>query len=136
VPNAVVYHKRVEGANRVSGTVRNRWYIIIETYALKTLVLLAPALLIYEAALLTFLCLKGQQRHYLRSRGEVCRRVPHLLRKRAGVQKSRRISDRDLLVGGPIYIRANLVEKTYLRLSMSLLNGMFEGYWRLVKNFI
>jgi GT2 family glycosyltransferase len=136
VPTAVVYHKRVEGANRISGTVRNRWYIIIETYALKTLVLLAPALLIYEAALLTFLCLKGQHRQYLLSMGEVCRKVPHLLKKRSGLQKSRQISDRDLLVGGPIYIRENLVEKAYLRISMIVLNGMFEGYWRLVRNFI
>jgi GT2 family glycosyltransferase len=136
VPNAVVYHKRVEGANRVSGTVRNRWYIIIETYALKTLFLLTPALLLYEVALFLFLCLKGQQRQYLRSMRDVLASFPHLIRKRAALQKSRTISDRDLLVGGPIYIRANLVEKTYLRLSMSVLNGMFEGYWRLVKNFI
>jgi GT2 family glycosyltransferase len=136
VPNAVVYHKRVEGANRVSGTVRNRWYIITETYSLKTLVLLAPALLLYEAALFSFLCLKGQRRQYLRSMREVCRRIPHLLKKRSGLQKSRQISDRDLLVGGPIYIRENLVEKAYLRISMVVLNGIFEGYWRLVKNFI
>jgi GT2 family glycosyltransferase len=136
VPTAVVYHKRVEGANRISGTVRNRWYIIIETYASKTLVLLAPALLLYEAALLTFLCLKGQHRQYLRSMREVCRSVPQLLKKRSGVQKSRRVSDKDLLVGGPIYIRGNLVEKSYLRISMVVLNGVFEGYWRLVKNFI
>jgi len=136
VPNAVVYHKRVEGAKRVSGTVRNRWYIIIETYALKTLFLLTPALLLYEVALFSFLCLKGERRQYFRSMQDVIASIPRLLQKRATLQQSRTISDRELLVGGPIYIRANLVEKRYLRLSMSLLNGMFEGYWRLVKNFI
>jgi GT2 family glycosyltransferase len=136
VPTAVVYHKRVEGANRVSGTVRNRWYIIIETYALKTLVLLAPALVLYEAALLIFLCLKGHRGQYLGSMREVFRKLPQLLKKRSELQRSRRIPDKELLVGGPIYIRANLLEKSYLRFSMTVLNGMFEGYWRLVKHFV
>jgi GT2 family glycosyltransferase len=136
VPTAVVYHKRIEGANRVSGTVRNRWYIIIETYALKTLVLLAPALVLYEAALVIFLCLKGHRRQYLGSMRDVFRNLPQLLKKRSELQRSRRIPDKEVLVGGPIYIRANLVEKSYLRFSMTVLNGVFEGYWRLVKNFI
>jgi GT2 family glycosyltransferase len=136
VPDAIVYHKRVEGANRIRGTVRNRWYIIAQTYSLKTLVLLMPVLILYEASLFMFLCLKGNGRSYLRAMRDVVRSVPRLIRKRWALQRSRTISDRELLVGGPIYIRDSLVERPYFRLGMNMLNHVFDGYWRLVKNFI
>jgi len=136
VPDAVVYHKRVEGANRIAGTIRNRWYIIGEMYSLKTLCLLAPALILYEASLLAFVCLIGQHRGYLRAMRDVVRHVPRLVRKRRALQRSRMIADRELLVSGPLYIRGNLIDKPHLMFGMKLLNRVFAAYWSIVHNFI
>jgi GT2 family glycosyltransferase len=136
IPRAVVYHKRDAGADRIYGSIRNRWFLIIETYALRTLVILGPALLLYELMLLAFLCVRGQANQYLRALQDTLRSLRALRAKRARVQKMRARPDADLLVGGPIYIRDSFVPKAYLKLGMALLNGVFEGYWRLCRRFI
>jgi GT2 family glycosyltransferase len=136
IPNALVYHKRDTGSDRFYSMIHNRWYLIIETYAFRTIVLLAPALLLYEIALFAFVCLKGRSKDYLLAIRNTVSNFPKILHKRARLQEQRQRSDRDLLSGGPIYIRADLVQKRYLTVGMALLNGIFEGYWRLVKRFI
>jgi len=136
IPTAVVYHKRELGADRIYGGIRNRWYLIIETYALRTLVLLAPALLLYEIALFSFLCLKRQWKEYLHAMWDTVRNLPRLVSKRSKIQKLRAMPDRDLLVAGSIYARQTLVNKKYLKQTMGLLNLIFEGYWKLVRRFI
>jgi GT2 family glycosyltransferase len=136
VPDAVVYHQRVEGANRIAGTIRNRWYIITQTYSLRSLILLAPAFLLYEASLFTFLLLSGMVWLYLRAMRDVVTNVPRLLQKRRALQRLRTISDREILVGGPIYIRENFIAAPHLRLGMNVLNRVAAGYWRLVRNLL
>jgi GT2 family glycosyltransferase len=136
VPRAVVYHKRDAGADRIYGSIRNRWFLIIEAYALRTILILGPALLLYEVVLFAFLCLRGQAIEYLRGMRDTLHHFHSLRIKRSKVQRLRAKLDGDLLVGGPIYIRGSFVQKPYLRLGMGLLNRLFEGYWMLCRRFI
>jgi GT2 family glycosyltransferase len=136
VPHALVYHKRDAGADRIYGSIRNRWFLIIETYALRTIIILGPALLCYELVLFAFLCVRGQAKEYLRALQDTLRSLRALRAKRARVQGLRARRDADLLVGGPIYIRESFVQKAYLKHGMALLNSVFEGYWRLCRRFV
>src|SRR5215510_13965365 len=136
IPRAMVYHKRDAGADRIYGSIRNRWALIVETYALRTIIILGPALLVYELVLFCFLCLKGQAPEYLRALRDTLRNLPALRAKRSKVQRLRARLDADLLVSGPIYIRESFVQKAYLKLSMGVLNRVFEGYWKLCRRFI
>jgi GT2 family glycosyltransferase len=136
VPRAIVYHKRHTGADRIYGSIRNRWCLIIETYALKTIVLLAPALLLYELALFGFLCLKGQWRAYLHAMWDIVQHLPHLVSHRGHLQKLRATLDKELLVCGPIYIRQHFVDNRLARLGMRVLNSIFTGYWQLAHRFL
>jgi GT2 family glycosyltransferase len=136
VPNALVYHKRVAGDNRIYALVHNRWALIIETYGFKTIILLTPAMLLYEIANFSFLLVKGQSKEYLRAVRDIIYKFPQLISKRSKFQKLRLRSDRDLLVSGPIYIRKNFLNKRLFVYGMGLLNQIFDGYWKLVSRFI
>jgi GT2 family glycosyltransferase len=136
VPEAVVYHKRHIGADRIYGSIHNRWYLIFETYALKTLVLLAPALLLYEISLLALLSIRGQSRHYIRAFRDLLTNFPHLITKRSSIQRLRVKSDRELLVGGPIYVREEYLGRGFFNLCMGVLNNLFEGYWKIVHRLL
>jgi GT2 family glycosyltransferase len=136
VPKALVYHKREAGSDRIYGGVRNRWSLIIETYAVRSLLVLAPVLVLYEIALFSFLCLKGRWREYLGAMTDVVASLPRLLTNRSRVQNLRASADRDLLMGGPIYIRGSLVARKSLQLGMNLLNQVFEGYWKVARKLI
>jgi GT2 family glycosyltransferase len=136
VPRAIVFHKREVEAGRVRAIVRNRWYLLVECYALRSLILLAPVLIFYEVFLIVFLCLRGQLREYLNCVPDLIRTFPRLLRKRASVQRMRVVPDRLLLSGGPIYVSESIVTNTCTRLALVLMNHLFEGYWRVVRRFI
>jgi GT2 family glycosyltransferase len=136
VPQAVVYHKRAAGADRIYGSMRSRWPLIIETYAARTIVVLGPALLLYETILFAFLCLKGRGKEHVRAMAATIRNFPRLVSKRSKLQRLRVRPDADLLIGGRIYIRESFVNKPYLKFGLDVLNRIFAGYWRLCRRFI
>jgi GT2 family glycosyltransferase len=136
VPQAVVYHKRKIGANRFYGQIHNRWCLIIETYAVKTILLFLPALVLYEITIFFFMAFKGKLKVYLLAIRDVVRILPHLLSKRTVIQDLRQRSDGELLTSGPIFIRKSLLNKKYLAFGMHVLNKLFDGYWYLLKRFI
>ncbi len=71
---------------------RNRWACLIRDYPTSLLVLLAPALLATELALIPASLAGGWGRQKLRADLDVLRRLPPLLRERRAIQARRRIS--------------------------------------------
>jgi len=67
---------------------------------------------------------------------DVLDNLPCLKAKRMRLQSLRAVPDRELLVSGPIYIRGSFLNKKYLKLGFDLINRIFEGYWKLVKEFL
>ncbi|GAI52236.1 unnamed protein product, partial [marine sediment metagenome] len=59
-----------------------------------------------------------------------------LMKKRRKVQALKKVSDGEVLCAGDFYIREDLMEKRYLKLGKSILNRIFNWYWKAVKNFI
>jgi GT2 family glycosyltransferase len=136
VPRAVVFHKRKQEAGRVRAIVRNRWYMLVECYGVRSLILLAPLLILYEVLLVVYLCLRGEGREYVNCLRDFIRSFPRLLQKRALTQRTRVVPDRVLLSGGPIYVSDSIVTSASSKLALAFMNGVFDAYWQTVRRFI
>lgn len=137
VPRAVVYHKvKKRGLTKAFYQIRNRWFLILRTYSLKTILLILPSLLLYEISVLTFLAWKGTLSEYVRANLAVLKDFKRLMNKRRRVQALKKLSDGEVLEAGDFYIRGDLIKKKFLRLAKNLLNCTLNSYWRVVRNFI
>lgn len=147
VPDALVLHgegtenlsiRQLGGYSRlrVLCTIRNRWLLILKHYSARTLLLLAPMLLVYEVAQLAVALRKGWGGVWLEAAGWTLRRLPGILAKRRLVQRQRRLPDREILRGGALPLRPELATSRGERLARHLLDRLAIGYWRLVERVI
>lgn len=92
-PAAVVDHDYEFGAreHKWRWLERNRWAFLIRVYPTPLLVLLAPALLATELALIPASIAAGWGRQKLAANGEALRRLPRLLRERRRIQATRTV---------------------------------------------
>ena len=136
VPRAVVYHpQKVDGFRTVS-QVRNRWYFLLHMYASKTLMLILPALLVYELFLVFFLIMKKNFKEYIISIQNFAANLNRIMKQRKKIQTMRVIPDRDLMGVGDIFVSEHVLDRKYLRLGVLLLNRFFSYYWMLVRRFL
>ncbi len=88
---------------------RNRWLLLYKNYSWRTLLAAAPGILIYELVWGLFTIKNGHLKAHVAGKvsflGELGRARP----KRRAIQASRRLRDRDLLVGGPLTFSPQLV---------------------------
>ena len=93
-PSAVVDHEYEFGSSgqKWRRLERNRWAVLIRNYPTRLLVLIAPALIATELALLPASFAAGWGRQKLSAYFEIVRWLPRLLRERRGIQATRRIS--------------------------------------------
>lgn len=99
-PGAHVTHdfEFLSGRGKFYFLERNRLWTVFSLYRAATLILLSPLLLATEAAVLARSLSEGWWREKLRALGSVASSFSYLRRRRADVQASRRVSDRELLV--------------------------------------
>ncbi len=93
-PSAIVDHDYEFGAreHKWRWLERNRWAFLIRVYPTSLLILLAPALLLTELALIPASIAAGWGSQKLAAIGEVIRWLPRLLRERREVQATRTVS--------------------------------------------
>ena len=116
-------------AARVYYLIRNRWYVLTKVFALRTLAVLAPVLLLYEFAQLLGALYKGWGRSWGAALRDYFREWPRLLQERRDVQSSRRIGDARLLKGGPLPMTAAVNSALLERLLLGALQGIVSTYW-------
>jgi N-acetylglucosaminyl-diphospho-decaprenol L-rhamnosyltransferase len=97
-PSAVVDHEYEFGAreHKWRWLERNRWAFLVRVYPTSLLVLLAPALLATELALLPASVAGGWGRQKLAAIAEAVRWLPRLLRERRQIQATRTVSASEL----------------------------------------
>jgi hypothetical protein len=93
-------------------TARGRILFILRTFQPRSLLLLAPALLLHEAAQALFVCLRGWLEPYSQALFWHVSHLSRTLRGRADVQDRRRMGDGGLLQDGPLPIHPGLVAET------------------------
>ncbi len=130
VSKARVFHKKEKrGMSWVRYQVRNRWWFILKTYNLRTLIFTIPAILIYQFALFVFLLLKGHGIDFIKGSFDVIVTLPMTLKKRREVMRQKRVRDRYTLLGRRISIIGDAGSLPMIRAASSLLNLFFSIYW-------
>ena len=121
---------------RVFCTIRNRWLFVLKNYSAATLLLLLPVAAVYELAQLVLATRKGWLVEWWRSLRWVLAHAGEILRERRIVQSSRVRSDRELMVGGPLPFRVELIEGRLEALGRRGLDGLVDGYWRCLRSLV
>ena len=114
---------------------KNRWRVVAKAYRARTLLLAAPGLLLYELVWLAFALLQGQLGAHLAGKLAFLRELPSACAARRAVQRSRRVPDRELLVGGPLTLSPSLVEKPLARFLSRGVDLTLGAWWTLVRPF-
>jgi len=126
----------VQTPTRVYCLIRNRWRIVLQSYALRTLVLLAPSLAAYEVFQLAGALRKGWMGPWVRAAWWLSTNPGVTWRRRRQVQASRRVSDRAVLVGGPLPFTSGLLGGGVERVARDWLERLTGAGWRRVQRFL
>jgi len=134
VPAARIYHLEKPGRNpeRLRYQIRGRWTLILKAYSARSLVLLAPALLMFEAAQVVFLAMKGQAGEWLAGVGMVIRDRRSILEKRRAVMEVKKTPDKKLLAPGEIFMFPSRVGGGAIRVAKGAMEAALDFYWRIV----
>lgn len=134
-PRAICEHdyEFVKGPQKWRYLERNRWATVIRDYPTRLLLLLMPALIAADLALLAVSLAGGWLPQKLRANFEVITALPRLLRERRHVQATAAI-DAAPFAG---LLRSDLDSAFLGRAGRSkLLRGTLQAYWRAVLSFI
>jgi len=112
---------------------RNRWILIAKCYAGRTLLVVAPGLLVYELVFTLFSLLQGHLFAQLAGKRDALASWGRLRTKRRAVQAARRVADRELLVGGPLTISPSLVASGPARLAIGLVDACLRAWWGIAR---
>jgi hypothetical protein len=112
---------------------RNRWIFLCKCYAWRTLLVAAPGLLVYELVWLAFTLRSGTFGGWFEGKRDFVRKLPRALRLRREVQRTRVVRDRDLLVGGPLTVSAQLRSAGGPGPALRALDGLLSAWWACVR---
>jgi GT2 family glycosyltransferase len=127
---------RARAPLRVYCLIRNRWRIVLQCYAGRTLVLLAPVLALYELFQFAGAVRKGWLATWLRAAGWMLAHPGTVWRRRREVQRGRRAHDRDILRSGPLPLTPGLAAGTAERMVRAGMDRFGNAYWRLVDGLL
>lgn len=135
IPQAIIFHHYQfdKGIFKFYSSEKNRLFLLLKNLEWKTLFLIFPALILVEIAQVVHSLLNGWFKLKLKSYIELVGLFPIIFRKRRILQKSRKISDAeivrlyegDLRVSG---VKSLLLEK--------LLSPILSFYWRFIRLLI
>jgi GT2 family glycosyltransferase len=146
---AVAFHDRGEGTpglsfrdqgaypkRRAYFTMRNRWQTIFIHYSWRTFLLLAPVLLLYEAASLVLATKRGWLQPWWQAWVWLARNHRSLRLRRRFVSANRKRNEGSLLIGGPLPLAPGVIDNRLEAAAVAALSTIIEGYWRLVRPWV
>ncbi len=137
VPQAIVEHQvKPRSTWLFVPQIRNRWHFLLKNYEVRTLVVLAPALIIHETLQLAMLVAKGHFKEWRQAVRELRPWLATLKAERAVIQGMRTVPDTALLEVAPLIVRADRVGGTAGQLAKRLYDGWLALYWRLARIFL
>ena len=137
VPQAIVEHQvKPRSTWLFVPQIRNRWHFLLKNYEVRTLVILAPALIIHETLQLAMLVAKGHFREWRQAVRELRPWLSTLRAERAVIQGIRVRPDREILEVAPLIVREDMVVGTAGRLAKRLYDGWLALYWRVARRLI
>jgi GT2 family glycosyltransferase len=131
VPDAVVLHRYEFSRNPTKYYLveRNRLMFVTTLWSARALVLLAPALLGLELAMVALAAKQGWLRDKLRGWGWLWRNRGHLRARRRAMQRERTVADREWMRLLTPVLDTPLVAVP----ARGVLNAVMSAYWRVVR---
>jgi len=136
IPASVVVHKRHQSSKRYFSAVTNRWRFLLEMYAFKTLILTAPALLLYEVFLILFLIMKGSIKEYFKGMSHCFKNISSILHERKKIQQRRVVPDRDIIGCGEIFVYTDEFTSPVIVVGYKIMNMLFSVYWKVISKIL
>ncbi len=135
VPDAVVTHHYEFSRNQTKTYLleRNRIALLLTTYQVRSLVLLAPMLAVAELAMLASAVAGGWGRGKLRGYGWLWRNRRWVRARRAQLQRERTASDHALV---PLYTATFSAANVERPPGIGAFNVLSRGYWALVRGLL
>lgn len=134
IPQSIVYHKYQYNRNpkKYYFLEVSRFVSIIKYYELKTIILILPALLVLESGILIFSLFNGWFNDKIKAYFYVFSNFWRLLKKRNLVQKSRRLSDKDVSK----YFKGKITFRELNNTCLQFVNPLFNAYWSSVQKIL
>jgi GT2 family glycosyltransferase len=137
LPDALVlHHSRPRGTWLFYYQIRNRWHFMLKNYEVRTLLLIAPCLLVHEPLQLIVLHAKGHGRVYWKSIVGLLKLLPGLGRDRALTNRIRAVPDAALLKSDRLIVRDDLAGHALVRVGKEAYEAFLRGYWWLLTRTI
>jgi GT2 family glycosyltransferase len=132
--DSVVFHKYrfVRHARKYFLLERNRLTTLLKNYRGGTLVLILPALVVTEVGVCLLAASQGWLRPKLAAYRDLFQRLPNTWRKRRATQRSRQLSDREMLPWLVGTIAFDEIDYPLVRFGGALL----AGYWWVIRRLI
>lgn len=147
--NAVVYHDRGKGTPglsfrgaggyprlRAELLMRNRFLTIALHFQSRTLVVLSPALIVYEIVSFVYCLLRGWVSDWFKAWSWIVGHRQEIIERRRVLKRARKIGDKQLLSGGPIPFSAGFLGNSVQRVLAGVLSTALNAYWILVRNLL
>jgi GT2 family glycosyltransferase len=134
-PEAVIYHKYTEAIsrNRWFWSERNRPLVLLKFFKAPTLFLILPCFCLMELGIIFYSLLDGWFFTKIKSFLASLTQISKTLKKRREIQKTRRISDRELIKGISAKFDFAGFEHPLIKY---IVNPIFGFYWKIVRIFI
>jgi GT2 family glycosyltransferase len=136
-PKSIVYHDYVfptgKNKERYFWMEKNRTYIILKFYKLKTIFLILPMIWFMDLGQIYFAVTKGYFYQWLRSRFWFVFNLKSFLKARRKVQKNRQIGDKELTKNFTSQILYQEVSNPLLD---KIANPIMNAYWQFIKKII
>lgn len=114
----------------------NRWIVISKCYAIRTLIVLLPALIAYEVMQLVWLTSEGHLAVWWRAVRSLAGRRRYLCAERRIVQRARQVGDGAVLRDVPLPLIRHVRSGRMGRRLAPLTDRAFRGYWRMVRRWV
>jgi GT2 family glycosyltransferase len=148
-PSAIVFHDprsgtpglsfRGKGAyppRRAYLNIRHRLLTVFIHYRIRTIIVLLPALMIYELAVLIVSLMGGWGAQWTKAWAWHFKNLARTKRRRALIQTSRLRNDRYLLEGGPLPLAPGFIRSQIAKTGAAALSIILDSYWRIARRRI
>jgi GT2 family glycosyltransferase len=115
---------------------RNRWIVIAKCYHIRTLLVLAPALVLFELLQFSWLLLQRRPHIWWRAASSLWRRRKDLTNARRAVQQTRRTADAQVLRDTPLPTTRYVTTKRTAAGVVRVADALFRAYWRWTRRWV
>jgi len=104
-------------------------------YRFRTLIVLSPALVLYELATLFITLVHGWGKLWARAYLSLLSNRRMIWQRRQLMQQNRCVNDKDLLVGGPLPLAPGFIRSPAANMTVATLSMILNLYWRLTRRW-